>query len=690
MPTVIENKSPFHAGEQELQERTGKRKAMEKFGQQAIRTYMPDQHRAFYENIPFIVIGSVDDSGWPWATILSGKSGFMNSLDNKTLEINAKAPQGDPLNEAMKKGRPIGLLGIETTTRRRNRLNARIQSTSDSGIILKVDQSFGNCPQYIQKRDVDLVCDSNNEQDIDNSIIFKSFDESLIKLISNSDTFFVSSFIEAKDRPEIEGVDVSHRGGNPGFVKVENSTLTIPDFSGNYHFNTMGNFLLNPKAGIVFIDYETGDLILLTGTVELIWDNLDEHIKAFEGAHRGWKFTLNHGKILKGAFPFKTKFLEYSPNTLLTGNWKDAQEIVEIQANRDSWRDFKLTKVVDESSVIKSFYFESTTNKVLFPFEAGQYLTIKITPNINQQATIRTYTVSSAPGSKYYRISVKREEHGLVSKFLHDELKIGDVIEAKAPRGDFYIDPKQKRPAVLLAGGVGITPMISMAEHFAKERTRSRNNRSLTIFHSTQTTKQQAFEKDFKLLKMQSGGSINYLSFIDRPAEGEKPGVDYNGTGYITADILRQVLPLDDYDFYLCGPPSFMQSIYDALRNLGVRDIRIYAESFGPASLKRKADLGSKPIEIVEEADQAILKFTKSGFEQNWSAGDKTILETAEDHGLIPSYGCRIGACGSCAVKLKTGTVAYRTKTTADHAADEVLICCAVPAKNTKTLEIEL
>ncbi|MEE4378158.1 MAG: 2Fe-2S iron-sulfur cluster-binding protein, partial [Candidatus Competibacteraceae bacterium] len=164
----------------------------------------------------------------------------------------------------------------------------------------------------------------------------------------------------------------------------------------------------------------------------------------------------------------------------------------------------------------------------------------------------------------------------------------------------------------------------------------------------------------------------------------------FNGTGHITADVLRQVLPLDDYDFYLCGPPPFMQALYDILRGLGVRDARIFTEAFGPVSLARRPDEGSAPVKPVDEADQAMIKFAKSGFEQSWNSGDAAILETAEAHGLAPEFGCRNGICGTCAVKLKSGSVTYRTQPTAVRAADEALICCAVPAKGTDTVEIDL
>lgn len=203
-------------------------------------------------------------------------------------------------------------------------------------------------------------------------------------------------------------------------------------------------------------------------------------------------------------------------------------------------------------------------------------MTLRVTPSKGDEKIIRTYTVSFTPDDDFYRISIKREPDGLVSKHLHDTLKVGDTLQAKHPTGDFYIDPKEQRPAVLLAGGVGITPMLSMAETVANYGILKRHIRPLHIFHSAQTTKQRAFSEDFIRLEEKTEGEIRYISLIDRPTKDEKPGKDFNSEGYITANVLLQALPLDDYDFYLCGPAAFMQSLYDTLINLGVNDARFF------------------------------------------------------------------------------------------------------------------
>lgn len=682
--------SPFHPGEQTIQTRLGVRDYAEATGQLMMRSFMPDQHRDFFSQLPFVVLGSIDENGWPFASLVSGKPGFIQSPDNRTLSIETTIAPGDPLKQSARPGAPIGLLGIELHTRRRNRMNATVSSVTEAGFNLSVDISFGNCPQYIQNRAFKFVRPAHDMSQVAAPEILHDFDTHAHNMIRTADTFFVASYAKAKDHSDIDGVDVSHRGGRPGFVRLEGKTLTIPDYSGNRLFNTFGNFAATPKAGLTFVDFETGDLLMLTGTVDMIWDD-DPRVKAFRGAERAWSFTLDHAIRLKDALPLRWAFKDYSPVTMITGDWDEAQSTLEAETKRQEWRDYKVVRIADESEVIRSFYLEPTDGGGLISSQAGQHLPIRVTPNGHDEPVLRTYTLSSAPEDKFYRISVKREENGLVSKHLHNTIKEGDLIEARGPQGAFVIDGLETRPAVLIGAGVGITPIISMARHVMFEGARTRSLRPLTIFHAAQTTAQRAFFETFGALQHGSENTIRYFSLIDRPAEGEKAGANFNGVGHLNGDILKQVLPLDDYDFYLCGPPAFMQALYDILLGLGVSDKRIHAESFGPASLKRQEEkTAPHSKDMPEQAENAVIHFTKSGLEQGWKQEDGSLLDFAEAHGLTPNYGCRGGSCGSCAVKLKAGDVTYLNEPEADRENDEVLICCAVPAKGSDRVELEV
>lgn len=310
--------SPFHSGEHEIQARVGKRDKIESFGQQAIRSYMPEQHRKFYQQLSFIIVGSVDKQGWPWASVISGAPGFITSPDATTLTINATVLAGNPIAPQLKKGgSPLGLLGIDMSSRRRNRVNGHVNQVSSTHFSMSVDQSFGNCSKYIHTRNMQYNKKASIKESAHHTEKFSVLDNKMKGIICLADTFFVSSYVQANHYPEREGVDVSHRGGQPGFVTVDGNTLTIPDYTGNHYFNTLGNFLVNPKAGLVFINFVTGDLLMLTGAVDVLWENAPE-VTALKGAKRAWRFILDHGFILKKALPFRVSFNEYSRDTLMT------------------------------------------------------------------------------------------------------------------------------------------------------------------------------------------------------------------------------------------------------------------------------------------------------------------------------------------------------------------------------------
>ncbi len=681
--------SPFHAGERALQELIGKRDRMEKSGRRVMRPFMPQQHRDFFNQLPFIAVGSVDKDGWPWASLLTGKPGFITSPDDRSLVLDAAPLSGDPLGGSLKSGAPLGFLGIELPTRRRNRVNGRVVSVDEGPLQIAVDLSFGNCPQYIQTRHDTFTREPDRTVPPAQPHRFSTLDEPIRALIRKADTFFVASYVDAGGGSAIDGVDVSHRGGRPGFVRVDGDTLTVPDFAGNNYFNTLGNFLQTPKAGLLFVDFETGDLVMLTGTVEIIHDAPD--VAAFVGAQRAWSFTLDHGIRLPDAMPIRWTLDEFSPNSLISGTWAETEATLAAEAKRETWRPYRVTKIQNESSTIRSFYLKPDDGGGLPPYGAGQYLTIRATPDDADNPVTRTYTLSSEPADNQYRISVKREDNGWISHHLHQELKPGAVIEAKAPRGEFRIDASVERPAVLIAGGVGITPMISMARHVATEALRTRHYRPLTVFHAARATAQRAFHEAFCSLANESGGKMRYISLISRPEEQDEKGVDYDLVGRIGPEILRDHLALDDYDFYLCGPGGFMQSVYDGIRALGVRDARIHAEAFGPASLVRRSDADAvPPIEQKPEAEVATVTFTKSGFEHSWTPEDGTLLEFAEAHGLSPEHGCRSGACGACAVPMLSGTETYRNAVTASCGDGEILICSAVPAEGADSMVLDL
>lgn len=662
--------SPFHSGEIELQRKLGIAERMDTLGRRVIRDYMPDQHRDFFEQLPFVVAGTVDPEGDVWATLWAGEPGFVRSPDARLLTLSLPRDFGDPAMNGQGLGSAIGLLGIELHTRRRNRMNGAIASLSDGGFSVAVEHSFGNCPQYIQKRNWHTavrISDAPAEQLI-------ALDDAARAMIRAADTFFVASSADLPDGRR--QVDASHRGGKPGFVRVgEDDLLTIPDFAGNLHFNTLGNFLRHPRAGLVFVDFETGDMLQLTGDAEVIIGSPD--LAAFQGAERLWTFAPRKLVRRRAAFPLRFDFVDWSPNSLMTGDWAQAERRRRAAELGPGWRALRVTKVTDESSVIRSFHLEPTDDAGLIANLAGQHLPVRVQAEPGTTPVIRTYTLSSAPSDGSYRISVKRE--GLVSSYLHDRIEVGSLIETRAPTGGFTIDAAERRPAVLIAAGVGITPILSMLRHIVYEGLRTRRVRPTTVFHAARNKAERAFDRELRSLADLAGGAVRIVRVLG-DVTGARQGLDYEAQGRIDMDLLRATLGFDDYDFLICGPPPFMQAIYDGLIGLNVADRRIYAETFGPASLKRKGvESGGQTLLPVATQPVAVA-FAASGKEARWTPGAGTLLELAEARGLSPEFSCRGGSCGSCRTRVLAGAISYRSLPSFPTEASEALICCAVPA----------
>lgn len=308
--TQVDRTDPFHLGERLAQERVGVRTRMAARGGAAIRNWMPDQHRSFFAVLPFVLSAATDRAGWPGGTVLEGPPGFVSSPDPHTLHVVAHIQEtDDPVASGLVEGAGVGILGIDLATRRRSRLNGRITRVGRDGLDIAVEQSFGNCAQYIQGREIapiEAVATNAPAEPLDR------IDAEAGRLITASDTFFAAS--SAGD-----AVDISHRGGLPGFVRMDGDVLTMPDFSGNRYFNTLGNFLVSPRAGLLFIDFDRGDLLHLCGAVEIVWDG--DEIHQFAGAERLWRVRVSHGWRRRNALALRWTFRDYAPTTERTGTW---------------------------------------------------------------------------------------------------------------------------------------------------------------------------------------------------------------------------------------------------------------------------------------------------------------------------------------------------------------------------------
>ena len=298
--------SPFHADEV-----TAQRLAGGGSGGAAIRDHMPDQHRIFFEALPYAAVAAVDAQGWPMATLLTGAPGFIQTPDAGTLRIALPALPGDPTVGAFAPGQDVGVLGLDVATRRRNRANGRLTTLDGQAMTIAVQQSFGNCPQYIQRRTVAPAVRTPGPAEH-----LTALDPAAAALIGQADTFFVASHARVAAGPQ-GGADISHRGGQPGFVRIDGDVLTIPDFRGNRYFNTLGNLLGDPRAALLFLDFDRGDLLQLQGAVEIDWTG----DPGFAGAERLWRFHAQRGWRRRAALPLRWSFVDQAPTTARTGVW---------------------------------------------------------------------------------------------------------------------------------------------------------------------------------------------------------------------------------------------------------------------------------------------------------------------------------------------------------------------------------
>ncbi|MEM7021993.1 MAG: pyridoxamine 5'-phosphate oxidase family protein [Pseudomonadota bacterium] len=666
--------SPFHPGEQQVQERLGLRDKIEGFGRRVIRDYMPEQHRAFYQQLPFVLIGTVDERGRPWASLVAGEPGFMSSPDPRRLEIGACPLPGDPLHGTLREGADVGLLGIELGTRRRNRLTGNVAMLGAEGFAITIEQAFGNCPQYIQTRKVRTT--PGRTAKIERS---DRFDARTNELITQADTLFIATaYADDHDAPS-RGADVSHRGGKPGFVQVEDDrTLVFPDFSGNNHFNTVGNLVLNPRAGLLFVDFTSGELVYLTGAAEIVWEG--EDVRAFAGAERLIRVRASEVIRVTGSLPLSFDFGEYSPTLEQTGSWAKAAEIIAADKERSVYLPYHIERIEKESDAISSFYLRRADGKTPASYQAGQFLPIRVSIPGQDAPLMRTYTLSDAPGDMRYRLSIKREGgDAVVSTFLHDHAKPGFELDAMAPRGRFAVDRTSDRPLVLLSAGVGVTPMIAMLNATLKEGKRTRRRRRIFFVHGARSGREHAFG-DHLLRLADEHEELSLHVRFSKPGDRDRLGENHDSVGHVDISLLTNILPFDDFDFYLCGPQPFMQALYDGLTGLGVRETRIHYEAFGPATVLKHDPKPSSTPAKGEPVDGPVgVRFSESEIEVEWTPTKGTLLELAEEAGVQPDYACRSGICGTCATKITCGAVDYLDEPSAPIGEDEVLICCATP-----------
>jgi uncharacterized protein len=545
--------SPFHDGEQAVQTRVGVREAIEPWARRVVRTYMPEQHREFFSQLPFVVAGARDGTGRPWVTMLVGPPGFVTSPDERELWFGTKIIEGDALESSLSVGSELGLLAIELDTRRRNRVNGTITENNSNGMRFEVGQAFGNCPQYITERqwfEVDVEPERTVASRHDH------LDTQMQGWIESADTMFIASGYRGEgDREDNEtyGMDASHRGGAPGFVEViDDRHLAFPDYAGNNHFNTIGNLVMDPSVGLLFVDFERGSLLQISGTASIDWES--EEVAKRPGAQRLVNIEVEAVVRLDGVLPLR---------------WSDP---------KGSVRTLRIIRKLRESADVMSFDFVSRDGGDLPDFEAGQHLPIELHVDGLTHPVKRTYSLSNGPGQGHYRISVKRESQGLVSRLLHDAVNEGDFISSRQPAGDFVLE-SEVRPVMLISAGIGVTPMLSMLHQLTDEP----SDRPITFLHGARDGAHHALAREVRQLAATNPNVSVHVSY-SRPRPEDLEGRDFDRAGRVDGELVQHYVQTANTDFYICGPVGFMADVSSALTAFGVAPERIHTETFGPAA----------------------------------------------------------------------------------------------------------
>ncbi len=293
----------FHSGEIAVQERAGVRNIAEDVGE-GIADHLPPGASDFLERRQMAVLGTVDSRGNVWASVVTGDPGFIETVDDRALKIEARISSSDPIGRNLGNESHVALFAPDFVSSRRVRVNGR-GIIKNGAIIIATDEVYGNCRRYLQER---IFIGSRQTSAVDEKPkISTELSTSQQEQISRADTLFI-----ATDNPE-RGADVSHKGGNPGFVRILDSRyIAFPDYNGNSMFNTLGNVTVNPHAGLLFIDFDSGRTLQITGHASIDWS--PDRVRTFPGAERVVDFDLAQIIDTPGGFPLVAKFRQYSRN----------------------------------------------------------------------------------------------------------------------------------------------------------------------------------------------------------------------------------------------------------------------------------------------------------------------------------------------------------------------------------------
>lgn len=353
----------------------------------------------------------------------------------------------------------------------------------------------------------------------------------------------------------------------------------------------------------------------------------------------------------------------------------------------NSFRKFELVKKEMEAQDQCSFYLSPHDRRPLPPFKPGQYLTFQLNIPGQKKPVIRCYSLSdSAFNPDHYRLTVKKVHAprdqdvppGLSSNYFHDVLEVSDIIEVKAPSGGFFFDLTKPHPSVLIGGGIGLTPVLSMVNSMVD----SGYTQETWFFYGVRNGAEHAMKEHLQRLDEEHDW-LHLQVCYSAPDDDAVLGDDYQQKGRVSVELMSKILPSNNYDYYMCGPPAMMNTVVADLEEWGVPEKNIHFEAFGPASVKKakpaEPAAGDGPAEAKASFE---VNFAKSGKKFEWDGEADSILEFAEENDIDMEFGCRAGNCGSCMTAVKSGDIELVQEAGADCEKGSCLTCVSIPKSN--------
>ena len=357
-----------------------------------------------------------------------------------------------------------------------------------------------------------------------------------------------------------------------------------------------------------------------------------------------------------------------------------------MAVSEHSWNGFRKFEVVRKDAEcrdVTSFYLKPHDKRPIPSFRPGQYLTFKLNIPGHPKSVVRCYSLSDAPRDEHYRVSIKKAApppdapqapSGLSSTYFHDQVNEGDILDVKVPTGIFWLDVTSGEPVVLAAGGVGVTPMLSMLNALVEANARQ----AIWFFYGVKDGNELVQGNHIRALA-ERYDNVNVVFCFSRPRESDELGRDYHVKGRVTVDLFKEKLGSNNFAFYLCGSGPFMQSLSEGLEEWGVPEDKVNTESFGPSSLVPSRAAAKE--QTTAPAANFSVEFSRSG-KTVQAESRSTVLEIAEANGIELDYGCRAGNCGTCSIALRSGDVHYDAGHDADIEQGSCLACIAKPAAN--------